>query len=217
MAGFARSGKSRGDMVWIRGCLEVTGVARITLRREPLELSCSRAFMAGFAIHSGMRAHQWKTVFMPADGLNCNVPAFDGMARIAIRTELPAMNVGMAIRALLADIGEHQFDVALRALHLLVHALQRIVRLVVVKLWNTADGFPTERRVAVFARNVQSRAVRISSDRFLCLRKSVRWQKNLQQQKKNTDLEQSSEHGNAPGPLPKSFVGFSIAYVCSSK
>lgn len=95
-----------------------------------------------------------------------NPPAFDGVTRLAIRAELAAMNVRMAVRAFLADIGKDQLDVALGALHFFVHAPQRVRRFVVIEFRNAADGFPTQGSVTILARNVEG-AVRIAGNRFL--------------------------------------------------
>jgi len=44
---------------------------------------------------------------MAAHGLNRNIPAFDRVAGVAVGTELPAVNVCVAVRALLANIREN--------------------------------------------------------------------------------------------------------------
>jgi hypothetical protein len=59
----------------------------------------------------------------------------------------------VAVRAILSHVGEHRLEVTLNATHFLVHASQRVVRPVVVKLGNRADGAPAGCGVAVFARN----------------------------------------------------------------
>ena len=83
---------------------------------------------------------------------------------------------------------------ALGALHFFVHAAQRVARLVVVKLGNTADGPPTQRGVAVLAGNTES-TVRIARNLFL--RKALRpLGVDLEGEEKNSELEESStEHG----------------------
>lgn len=70
------------------------------------------------------------------------MPTPHGVARLAVRTELPAVNVRVAIRTLMPDVREDEFDVALRTLHFLVHAPQRIARLIVIKLRYGPDGLP---------------------------------------------------------------------------
>lgn len=76
------------------------------------------------------------------------------MARITVRAELAAVNVCVAVRAFLAYIGEHQFDMALRALHLFVHSAERVVSFVVIEFRDAADRLPTQRRMTIFAGNV---------------------------------------------------------------
>jgi hypothetical protein len=89
-------------------------------------------------------------VFHLLDG---NIPTLDRVALRAVRTHLPLVNIGVAILAILADIGEYRFDVALRTVHLFVHAAKGIFGLVMVELWNCTDGTPTRSRMAVFAGN----------------------------------------------------------------
>jgi len=69
----------------------------------------------------------------------------------AIRAELPAMNIRVAIGALSTDIFEFQAGVAERARHFFVHAKQRVPSCVVVEFRNAADGFPARVRMAIFA------------------------------------------------------------------
>lgn len=61
----------------------------------------------------------------------------------------------MAILATVSDIGEDRFHVTLRTSQRLMHAAQRIPRLVVIKFGNSADGLPGIRRMAVLARDVE--------------------------------------------------------------
>ena len=144
---------------------------------------------------------------MAADRLNRDIPSFDGMAGVAIRPELAAVNVCVAIGAFLADVGENQLHVALRALHLFVHATQGVMRFVVVKLRNAANRLPTQGCMAVLARHVQPGTVRIAGDAVLCLRKSRTRRVRLNNGRQNAELQHSPEHGVAPSPFPKSSTG----------
>lgn len=85
--------------------------------------------------------------------LDGNIPTLDRVALRAIHTHLPLVNIGVAILAILAHIGEYRFDMALRTIHFFVHAAEGILGLVVIELWNRTDGTPTRSRMAVFARN----------------------------------------------------------------
>jgi hypothetical protein len=83
--------------------------------------------------------------------IGANVPPLDGMALGAIRSELAAVNIGMAAGTIAAYVLEHQIRVALRAGHLFVHASKRVASAVVIELRNTTNGLPARIRVAVFA------------------------------------------------------------------
>ena len=104
---------------------------------------------------------------MIANRLHRNGPALDRVTRFAIRAKLPAVNVGVAICALLTDVREHQFDMAPGARNSFMHSAERIARFVVLKFRDTPDGLPAERRMAVFARNCQRRSMRITRNLFL--------------------------------------------------
>ena len=153
-------------MIRVGRSLKFLRVAGIALGRQPLELPCCRAFVARLAVHSRVRADQGEAILVITNRLHGDFPALDGVARFAIRAELPAVNVRMAVRAFLAHIGENQFHVALDALHFFMHATQGISRRVVAEFRNAADGLPTQSGVAVFACNVEG-TVGIASSRLL--------------------------------------------------
>jgi len=109
-------------------------VAGDAIGGEALELTCARALVAVIAGERCVGSHQRKPVLMCAEGLKALLPSPDGVATLAIRSELAPMNVGMAVRALGADVRKHQLHVAFGAGDALVQAAQRIASLVVVKL-----------------------------------------------------------------------------------
>lgn len=92
-------------------------------------------------------------------GLQRDLPAFYRVALLALRAELPAVNIGMAVRALRAHVGEDQARVTQAALHGFMHAAQRIACLVMVEFRKIADRLPTGEGVTILASLVQ-RAVR---------------------------------------------------------
>jgi hypothetical protein len=67
----------------------------------------------------------------------------------------------MTILTMLADLGEYRPGMALRALHLFVHAAKRIPRLVVIELRNVANRTPPCRGMAVLTGN-RERTMRTS-------------------------------------------------------
>ena len=62
-----------------------------------------------------MRPNQRKAILMLFDVLNRDLPAFNRMAVFAFGSQLPAMNISMAIGAAVADIGKNQLGMALSA------------------------------------------------------------------------------------------------------
>lgn len=68
-----------------------------------------------------MRAGQREPVHVLANLLNGNFPAADGMTRLAGCAHLRPMNVGMAVRALVADIAEDHLGVAGAARYSFMH------------------------------------------------------------------------------------------------
>lgn len=157
-------GEMRGDVVGIRAPLEICGVTGIALRGHRLKLTLSRAFVAGVACHGRVGSCQRKAVIVLLDLLNRNLPSADRVALLAIRSQLPLVNVRVTVLASLSDAAEYHLDVTLDAAYRLVHAAQRISRLVVIEFRDRADRLPPRRGVAVLTRQVQI-PVRAACDR----------------------------------------------------
>jgi hypothetical protein len=81
------------------------------------------------------------------------LPAENRVAPGAVLSELGAVNVGVTIGAVLANVGENRLGVASRAGYLFVHAAKRVPRGVVVKFGNRANRGPAGVRMAIFAGN----------------------------------------------------------------
>ena len=78
------------------------------------------------------------------------------------------MDIGVAVCAFRARVGEHQIGVALAAADPFVHATQGELGLIVVKLRNIANRFPSRESVAVLAGGIQV-AMRAASGRIVWL------------------------------------------------
>jgi len=89
------------------------------------------------------------------NSLQNNIPPFDRMALFAGGAHLPPVNVGVAVRAIRAYVGEHRLGVALRAGHSLVKSAQRVLGLIMVELGDRANRLPAHRGMAVLAGDVQ--------------------------------------------------------------
>ena len=155
MALLAVRGVSNGRVVGVAGPGVVAGMAGVTRRGETDELAARRAFVAGFTGERGVRSDQRKTVLVLLYVLDGHLPAFDGMARLALRSHLAAMDIGMAVSAFLSNVSEYQLYVTLRARDLGVHPAQRIGRLVVIEIRYCANGLPVDAGMARLAGQVE--------------------------------------------------------------
>src|SRR5882672_4629468 len=103
------------------------------------------------------------------------------------------MNIRVAVRAVLADIGEDGPEVALRAVNFFVHSAKRISGGVVVEFWDRPNRGPARARVTVFAGYCQG-SMRTPAGLLLCIRLAD--ENNCQQKERDprADLERSEHH-----------------------
>ena len=87
------------------------------------------------------------------DLIDGNLPAGNRVTLGAIGAKFPQVNVCMAIRAVLTNVGEHRLRMAFQTSNFFVLSTQRISGFVVVELQHRADRSPGRRGVTVFARN----------------------------------------------------------------
>ena len=189
-----------------RGFLKIRRVTGHTSSRESQVLPHGGALVTLVAFHHRMRSEQRKSVEVILDGLHRHVPAAHRVALGTIGAELTAMNIGVAVRAVLADIGEDGPEVALRAVNFFVHSAKRISRGVVVEFWDRANRGPARARVTVFA-GYRKGSMRTPAGLLLRIRRAD--ENNCQQKERDprADLERS-EH-LCP---PKSFIcAFALA------
>ncbi len=175
MAGFAGGGEISADVIGVDGFLEVRQMARRASGRQALELTDRGALVALLALDDSVRAEKREPILMVLDLSDRNLPTEDGVALRAIGTKFSAVNIRVAISAILAHIGENGIDVALNAFHFFVHAPQGIVGAVMIELQHGTNGAPGSGCVAIFARNcertVRTFAVGLLSERILDERK----------------------------------------------
>ena len=77
------------------------------------------------------------------------------MALSAVGAELAAMNVGVAVRAILTDVRKDRPEVALGAVDFFMHAAERKSRAFMVEFRYGANRGPARIRVTILARNGQ--------------------------------------------------------------
>ena len=164
MAGFASDGQVGGTVVERPGLYVIRPVAGDAFGAQSAKNAGGGATVAGFAGGHCVSAEKRKAVLVGADLLGGDFPSGNGVAVLAGGAELPAVDIGVAIRALLSNVGEDRLRVAQAAGHAFVHAAQRIAGLnSVVELRYGPDGSPTGGGVAIAARNLESRSMRTAA------------------------------------------------------
>ena len=113
--------------------------------------------MASITSHGGVGSDQRKTILVLLDVLDGNLPALDRVAIRAVGSQLPAMDVGMAIGAGMAYVSKHHLGVALRAgVDRGMHATERIPGFVMVEIRQRPDRFPARVGVTRLARKTEA-------------------------------------------------------------
>ena len=146
-------GKTRGHVVRLRALVGLC-MAGNTIRRQSEVLSGGRALVTGLTVDCGMGPHQGKPVVVPLDGLDVDTPSLHGVALLALRTHLPAMDIRVTVGALGSGVAEYQARVALPAGYIFVKTAQGILRLVMIELRNIADRLPRCECMTVLAGHV---------------------------------------------------------------
>lgn len=113
------------------------------------------------------------------------------------------MNIGMAVLASLSHAGEHRLHVALGAGHGLMHAPERVARLIVIEFRNRADRPPRGGGMAVLARNIEI-PVRTVRTRRLCLRVSRIYHEDHEQCCNRIEHAPRLQHGSPLRSTPPS-------------
>lgn len=179
-----------GRVARIRRAIEVRHMARLASRGKSQIISHGGIGVAILAFHHRVRAQQREAIEVLLNRLSLDLPAEHSVALGAISAKLPAMNVGVATGAVLANIGEHRFRVASRAGNFFVHAAQRVSRTVVIKFGDGADRSPTNVGVAIFASSVQW-TVRTAFGLLLCGRNTDTPQRKNKKREKPANLKRS--------------------------
>ena len=152
--------------------------------------------MARFTLHRRVGPNERKSVFVCAHGLQRHVPPHHGVALLAIRAELAPVNIRMAVGTLRAHVSKDRLGVALHAVHLRVHAAERVARFIVVEFRNGPDGLPARLRMAIFAGNGQGavRAARLGIRHTAVLPKGERLEGEDEQEHESERQRDPLEH-----------------------
>ena len=144
-------------MIGDLGLFEILGMAAVTFGGKPeaVELPHRSHLVAGKAIHYGVSANQRKTILVLVDVVNRHLPAVGVMAQFALGSVFSAMQVGVAILALVGRICEIQVGMAVAASHGRMPSAQWKAGPRMIELNLVLDDFPISSSVAVNARHVQ--------------------------------------------------------------
>jgi hypothetical protein len=112
MAGFTSRTESCCDMIDNFRRYKITLMTCDTGGAQSGERTGASALVAGFAGYPGMSSDQGEPVCVLPNRLYGDVPAANGMAIVAIPSKLPAMNIRVTRRAILADFLELKRNVA---------------------------------------------------------------------------------------------------------
>jgi len=139
----------------IRGAVEVCLMATDALRGHEVEIGESTALMTIIAGRGSMSTGEREAIHVHVDLRSRNFPAADRVTAFASARHLAAVDVSMAVGALIADIREHHLGMAIYAVDALVQAAKRKLRLVVVELRHRANRLPSVHGVAVLTSDIQ--------------------------------------------------------------
>src|SRR5215472_6055639 len=125
--------------------------------------------MAIVALRGRVGPEQREAILMILHLLHGNLPSLHRVTLRTIRAHPSPVHVGMTVLAILPDVRENRLHMALRAPHFFMHPAQRIPGLVVIEFQVRLDRAPRGHPVAVFARDVERRPVRIARSRPVLL------------------------------------------------
>jgi hypothetical protein len=175
---------------------EILLVAGETHRRKTLELPDSSALLTGIAVHRGVSADQREAIQVLIDLLDRNVPALYRVALLAVGAHLALVDVRVTINALRTHISKDRLRVALGATHALVHAAQRILGRVVIKLRDGADRLPPAQGVTVLAGDIKASVRASCVGRRLGL--PTRWLSAAEHRKCDHQMQQNCRSQGCP-------------------
>src|SRR3954470_15065137 len=143
----------------IRSCgfFKVLCVAADALGRqtETVELSNGADLVAGITVHHSVRADQGKAILVFVDVVDRYLPAIGVVAQLALRAILAAMQIGVAVLALVGSVSELEIVVAVAASHGGMAPLKREAGSPMIKFDPVGNHLPVRSSVAGDARQVE--------------------------------------------------------------
>jgi hypothetical protein len=141
VAGLACYGQVSGHVIHRARLLKIVPVAGDARRAQSDKLPARGSAVAIVALKRGMGADQREAVQVAANRIHIRTPAVDRMAILTPGAELPAMDICVAISALLTNVSKNFSHMAGITCDILVHAAQRISGFaIVVKFDSLPNG-----------------------------------------------------------------------------
>ena len=154
VAGFAGGRESGCAVIDDGGLLVIARVAAIALNAEPDVLPHGRAGVARVARKRHVGTQQREAIPVVLDGAGIGSPSEHGVTSLTVGAELALVQIRMAVRATLANLGKDFRYVARITSDVFMHAPELEVRSgIVVKLGPRAKRRPTRGGMAVLAWN----------------------------------------------------------------
>ena len=149
--------ESLRKMIRILRFLEVIHVTARALGRQSLPIKRTHRphLVARVAIHHGVRPDQREAVLVLINVVDGDLPTRVAVARITLRGVPAAMDIGVAVLALVMRLREDQVGMAIRAADFGMQTTQGESRLPMIELRDCADRLPSDCRVAVLAGDIQ--------------------------------------------------------------
>lgn len=139
--------------------LVMTGIA---VGAESTELTDRPAGMAILALECGVRPKKREPVQVPVRMPTDIVPTANAVAFLAVRTQLAAVYICVAVHTLGFDIRKNQVLVAVPAIDAGMHSFQRETGGAMIEIGRGADGNKASRFMAFTAGNLDTFPVRIA-------------------------------------------------------
>lgn len=141
VAGLAGYGQVCRYVIHRARLLEIALMAADARRPQSEELAAGCPAVAIVALQRGMGAEQWETIQVAANRIHIHTPAVNRVAILAAGAELPAMDIWVAISALLTNVSKNFSHMAGITRDILMHAAQRISGFtIVVKFDSLPNG-----------------------------------------------------------------------------
>lgn len=127
----------------------------LSRKSEPIELADRSDLVARITIHRSVGANQRESILVRIDVMDGNLPSVGGVAQFAFGSVFSAMQIGVAILALIRSIREVKIGVAIAAGNSGMATAQRKAGLSVIELDLPGNYLPILRSMTCLAGKIE--------------------------------------------------------------